>query len=311
MNEPLLVAGSCSKDEANPISAGSGGPPRAAARIADLIAAGPTRSLEFFPPRSDAGERELDATLRGLAGLEPSFASVTYGALGSTRSRTRELVVRMNGSRSFPTMPHLTCVGHTRGEIRALLDDYAARGVRNILALGGDPPSDGSDPGGAFRHAIDLVREIRRHPAGFCVGVAAHPEVHPRSPDRASDIRHLARKLELADFAITQFFFDVRLYLRLVEDLGALGCHRPVLPGVMPVTSLAGLTRMAAVNRTDIPADLLARLRSAADDAAVVDIGVDAATRLAADLLAAGAPGVHIYTLNRAAPARRVWEALG
>ncbi|MGD9696300.1 MAG: methylenetetrahydrofolate reductase [Thermoleophilia bacterium] len=284
---------------------------RRATRIADLIAAGPTRSLEFFPPKSDDGERLLEQTLRDLAGLEPSFASVTYGALGSTQSRTRELVVEMNGDRPFPTMAHLTCVGHGRAEIRALLDDYADRGVRNILALGGDPPADGSDPGGDFTYAIELVREIREHPADFCVGVAAHPEVHPRSPDRASDRRHLADKLALADFAITQFFFDVRHYLRLVEELADLGCDRPVLPGVMPVTSVAGVRRMAAMNGTEIPADIAARLDAAdGDTAAVVEVGVAVAAELAAELLAAGAPGVHIYTLNRAVPARRVWESL-
>jgi methylenetetrahydrofolate reductase (NADPH) len=279
--------------------------------IAAMLAAGPTRSLEFFPPRSDEAERRLRAALDDLSGLRPSFASVTYGALGSTRDRTRDLVVHMNEEQRFPTMPHLTCVGHTRADVDALLDEYASAGVRNVLALGGDPPADGSDPGGDFAHAIELVEIVRAHPAGFCVGVAAHPELHPRSPDRASDRRHLAAKLRLADFAITQFFFRVEDYERMLDELAALGCDRPVLPGVMPFVSAEGLRRMAAMNRTAIPAELGDRLDATAGDPAAVEaLGVEVAAGLGRDLLAAGAPGLHLYTLNRAAPVRRVWHAL-
>jgi methylenetetrahydrofolate reductase (NADPH) len=278
--------------------------------IADLIAAGPTRSLEFFPPRTPEAEAQFADAVERLAGLGPSFASVTYGALGSTRARTRDIVVRMNAERPFPTMAHLTCIGHTRGQIAALLDQYAAAGVRDILALGGDPPADGHDAGGEFTHAVELVELVRAHPAGFGVGVAAHPELHPRSPDRASDRRHLAHKLALADFAVTQFFFRTEDYERLRDELAALGCDRPVIPGVMPFVSAAGVRRMAAMNGTAIPAPLAARL-DAADEAEVVRLGVETATALCHDLLAAGAPGVHLYTLNRAEPVRRVWEALG
>jgi methylenetetrahydrofolate reductase (NADPH) len=279
--------------------------------IASLLRAGPTRSLEFFPPRTDDAERRFRTALEELSGLGPSFASVTYGALGSTQERTREIVVRMNEERGFPTMAHLTCVGHTRAEVKALLDEYAAAGVRNILALGGDPPADGSDPGGDFAYAIELVEVVRAHPAGFCVGVAAHPELHPRSPDRASDRRHLAAKLRLADFAITQFFFRVADYERLVDELAALGCDRPVLPGVMPFVSAEGLRRMAAMNRTTIPDDLAARLEAVEDDPGAVEaLGVDVAAGLCHDLVAAGAPGLHLYTLNRSSPVRRVWNRL-
>jgi methylenetetrahydrofolate reductase (NADPH) len=279
--------------------------------IAALLRAGPTRSLEFFPPRSDEAERRLRSAVADLSGLEPSFASVTYGALGSTRDRTRDLVVHMNEEQGFPTMPHLTCVGHTRADVVALLDQYAAAGVRNVLALGGDPPADGSDPGGEFAHAIELVELVRAHPAGFCVGVAAHPELHPRSPDRASDRRHLAAKLSLADFAITQFFFRVDDYLRMLDELEALGCDRPVVPGVMPFVSAEGLRRMAAVNRTTIPPAIGDRLDAVAGDPAAVEaLGVEVAAGLGRELLAAGAPGLHLYTLNRAAPVRRVWNAL-
>lgn len=279
--------------------------------ISDLLAAGRTRSLEFFPPRSDEAERQFHAALASLVDLGPSFASVTYGALGSTTDRTRELVVGMNAEHPFPTMAHLTCVGHTRAEIDSLLDEYARRGVRNILALGGDPPADGSPPGGEFTHAIELVEVVRAHPGGFCIGVAAHPELHPRSRDRAGDRRHLADKLRLADFAVTQFFFEVEHYRRLVQDLADLGVDRPVVAGVMPFISVPGLRRMAAMNRTDIPADLARRLDLVADDpAAVADLGVETATRLCAGLADAGAPGIHLYTLNRAESVRRMWDAI-
>jgi methylenetetrahydrofolate reductase (NADH) len=286
-------------------------PRTATAAIADLIAAGHTRSLEFFPPRDEAAERQFHAALADLVGLGPSFASVTYGALGSTRERTRDLVVGMNAEHPFPTMAHLTCVGHSHAEIAELLDVYAAAGVRNILALGGDPPADGSAPGGDFRHAIELVEMVREHPAGFCVGVAAHPEMHPRSGDRAGDRRHLAAKLSRAHFAITQFFFDAEHYRRLVQELADLGCDRPVLAGVMPFLSVPGLRRMAAMNRTEIPGDLQRRLDLVADDpAAVAELGVETASALASELAASGAPGIHLYTLNRSASVRRIWPTL-
>lgn len=279
--------------------------------IASLIAAGPTRSLEFFPPRTAEAQAQFEVALAELVTLRPSFASVTYGALGSTQSRTRDIVVRMNADHDFPTMAHLTCVGHTRDEIQGLLDEYGRTGVRNILALGGDPPADGSTPAGDFRYAIELVELVREHPAGFCVGVAAHPELHPRSADRASDRRNLARKLAIADFAITQFFFRADDYRRMVDELAALGSDRPVIPGVMPFVSVAGLRRMADMNGTAIPRDLAARLDRAGDDpAAVADLGVDVATDLCRALGEAGAPGLHLYTLNRSSSVRRIWQNL-
>jgi methylenetetrahydrofolate reductase (NADPH) len=278
--------------------------------IADLIAAGPTRSLEFFPPRTPEAEAQFTDAVERLAALGPSFASVTYGALGSTQARTRDIVVGMNADRPFPTMAHLTCIGHTRAQIAALLDQYAAAGVRDILALGGDAPAGGGHGGGDFTHAIELVELVRAHPGRFGVGVAAHPELHPRSPDRASDRRHLAAKLALADFAVTQFFFRVEDYLRLRDELAALGCHRPVVPGVMPFVSAVGLRRMADMNGTAIPPALAARLETA-DAAEVVRLGVETATALCHELTEAGVPGLHLYTLNRAEPVTRIWEQLG
>lgn len=279
-------------------------------RICDLLKTPPAWSIEFFPPRDDEARRQFSVAVSELAPMEPTFASVTYGALGSTKARTRDVVVQMNADYDFPTMAHLTCVGHTRAEIDALLDDYAQRGVLNILALGGDPPADGERAPGDFLHAAELVEVVRAHPAGFSIGVAAHPEVHPRSPDRTSDRRHLAEKLRRSDFAITQFFFDVDDYLRLVDELAALGCHRPVIPGVMPFVSAPGLYRMAQMNRTRVPAEIRRALDAAAGPEEVAAIGVDVATRLVQMLLEAGAPGIHLYTLNRAGSVRRIRENL-
>jgi methylenetetrahydrofolate reductase (NADPH) len=287
--------------------------PRHGDKIADLLAAGRTLSFEFFPPKSDEAQRQLEKTIHELAPLRPSFVSVTYGAGGSTRDRTRDIVVDVNRTQPFPAMAHLTCSGHTRPQITDLLDEYAAGGVHNILALAGDPPTDGSDPGGDFTYALELVDLVRRHPGDFSVGVAAHPELHPRSAgDRPADRRHLATKLAAADFGITQFFFVADDYLRMVDELDHLGCTTPVLPGIMPAVNVAGLVRMATMNGSVVPADLLARLEAVADDPdAVRDIGVEVATDLAARLLDAGAPGLHLYALNRSASVLRIVDALG
>jgi methylenetetrahydrofolate reductase (NADPH) len=281
-------------------------------RIADLLDAGPTLSFELFPPKTDEAERALEKCVAELAELRPSFVSVTYGALGSTRERTRDVVVRINREQAFPAMPHLTCVGHTRADIAELLDHYADNGVENILALGGDPPADGSPITGDYEHAIELVEQVRAHPGGFSVGVAAHPEVHPRSPDRATDRRYLAAKLEAADFAMTQFFFVVDDYLRLVDELAELGCDQPVLPGVMPVVSVKGVQRMAAMNGSVIPPALLERFLAVEDQPdEVAKIGIEVATELGAALLAEDAPGLHLYALNRSAAVRQIHANLG
>ena len=282
------------------------------ARIGDLLAAQPTLSFEFFPPKSDEAERALYKTVAELAELRPSFVSVTYGAGGSTRERTRDVVIQINREQSFPAMAHLTCVGHTKVQITALLDEYAAGGVENILALGGDPPPDGAELIGDFRYAADLVEFVRAHPAGFSIGVAAHPELHPRSPDRADDRRRLAEKLEMADFGVTQFFFELDPYLRMVDELAELGCDKPLLPGIMPVINVAGVQRMAAMNGTLIPEPLLERL-SAVEDLPdeVAKIGVEVATELGAALLGEDAPGLHIYAMNRSASPRAIHSNLG
>jgi len=274
-------------------------------RIVDLLADGPpTVSLEFSPPKDDDDEARLATVLDELAVVRPSFASVTYGALGSTRERTRDVVVRFNREHDFPTMAHLTCVGHSKSEIRDLLDHYADNGVENILALGGDPPADGSDPGGDFQHAIQLVEMVREHPANFSIGVAAHPEKHPRSASLDNDRRYVAEKLALADFAITQFFWSADPYVRLVDELADLGCEKPVIPGVMLFINIHSMRRMSEVNDTVIPDDLWDRcLAAEGDPKAVRILGTDVCEQICHELLAAGAPDLHLYTMNRSVAA--------
>ena len=275
------------------------------AKIGELLAAGPTLSFEFFPPPNDESLRNLERTLDALADLEPSFVSVTSGAGGSTRDRTRNLVVDINSNRLFPAMPHLTCVGHTRADVARLLDEYQSAGIENILALAGDPPADGSDPGGEFRFAIELVEFVREH-GDFSIGVSAFPEVHPSSSDRRADRRHLAEKLTLADFAITQFFFDAADYVRMRDELAELGEHTPVLPGVIPVLAPARVRRFCEMNGTRVPEAFFARLAALASDQARLDYAVQQAAGLCAELAELGAPGIHFYTLNRAEATVRI-----
>ena len=215
-------------------------------------------------------------------------------------------------SRRSRAWPISRASGTRRADIAGLLDEYAAAGVENILALGGDPPADGSDPGGEYQYALELVETVRAHPARFCIGVAAHPELHPRSVDRPSDRRRLAEKLEAADFGVTQFFFEADDYFRMIDELDSLGCRKPVLPGIMPVISVAGVQRMATMNGSLIPPPLLERLQAVEDDPdAVTAIGVESATDLCAQMMEAGAPGLHLYALNRPTSVRRIYDNLG
>jgi methylenetetrahydrofolate reductase (NADPH) len=280
-------------------------------RILDLLSAGRCFSFEFFPPKTEEAEAQLQQTLLELAPLRPSFVSITYGAGGTTRERTHDLVVGILQSTAMTPMAHLCCAGHLEGELRAILARYRDVGVENILALRGDPPAELNLPPGDLAHAIDLVA-LAREIGSFSIGVAAHPEGHPASPDRASDRRHLAAKLTAADFAVTQFFFRLEDYLRLVDDLAALGCDRPVVPGIMPVTNLSQVTRFAALSGAEFPADLAARLEAVAESPAEVRrIGVEVASELCRDLLKAGAPGLHFYTLNRSTATREIFANLG
>lgn len=275
-------------------------------RITELLDAGPTLSVEFFPPKTDEGVEKLSTIIDELEKLTGppgtaerlSFVSITYGAGGSTRDRTRDLVVRVNERRDFPAMPHLTCMGHTRGEVDDLLADYAANGVHNILALAGDPPADGSDPTGDFTYATELIEAVRA--AGdFSVGVAAHPEGHPRSPDRSHDRRYLAAKLRAADFGITQFFFDADDYFAMVEDLAHLGCDTPILPGVMPLLNPDAIRRFAGIAGATFPEALAVKVEAADTPEQRMAIAAGAAAELSAELLERGVPGLHLYCMNR------------
>lgn len=280
------------------------------AKISDLLAQGRTLSFEFFPPKTEQGIANLRAAVDELAVLKPDFISITYGAGGSTRDLTKDLVIGMNREHDFPVMAHLTCVGHTQDQVKELLDQYAESGVENILALGGDPPADGSDPGGDFSYAIELVELIRTHGYDFSVGVAAQPELHPRSTDRESDRRHLAEKLEAADFGITNFFFDPNDYLLLIEELADLGVDTPVLPGIMLFRDAGGLRRMSGINQSKIPEELDERLAACGDPETVVDVAVDCGGLLCERLLAADVPGLHLFVLNRSDAATRVCQQL-
>ena len=280
-------------------------------RISDLLREGRCFSFEFFPPKTEEAEAQLQRTLQELAPLRPSFVSITYGAGGTTRERTHDLVVDILRSTDMTPMAHLCCAGHVEGELRAILGRYRDEGVENILALRGDPPAELKLPPGDLFHAVDLV-QLARDIGPFSVGVAAHPEGHPASPDLVTDRRHLAAKLAVADFAITQFFFRPADYLRLVDDLQALGVDRPVLPGIMPVTNYSQVARFAALSGAEFPADLAARLEAVAENPADVRrIGVEVASQLCRDLLDAGAPGLHFYTLNRSPATREIFANLG
>jgi methylenetetrahydrofolate reductase (NADPH) len=280
-------------------------------KIADLLAGGPTYSFEFFPPKTDAEQATLTRTIRELEPLEPSFVSVTYRGGPSSRARTYDLVSGMRHATSLTPMAHLICVAHTRLELAEILVSFRKAGVENLMALGGDPPTDPTEGPGELRHACELV-ELAHAIGGFSIGVAAHPAGHPASSSRQSDRDYLAEKLRLADFAVTQFFFDADEYLGLVDDLSVRGVDKPVLPGIMPVTSLRSIPRMAEMGSA-LPPWMVERLEAASEDGgaeAVRREGVAVAIELCEKLLAAGVPGLHFYTLNRSSATREIYDAL-
>ena len=280
------------------------------AKIGDLLRADRTFSFEFFPPKTDDAQLTLGRTIAELEPLHPAFVSVTYGAGGSTRARTRDVVTWVRRETDITPMAHLTCQGHTRAEISEILQHYRDADVCNIMALGGDIPSDAAEVVPSdYTFASELVADVNEF-GYFSVGVAAHPEGHPRSPDRATDRRLLADKLRHADFAITQFFFETDHYVRLVDELSALGVDKPVLPGIMPVTNKGQILRMAEMSGTALPQWLLDRLATTDDAHEVRKIGVEVATELCQALLAAGAPGLHFYTLNRSTATREIYANL-
>ena len=276
----------------------------------------PTVSFEFFPPRDEAGEQVLWRAVRRVETVSPDFVSVTYGAGGGTQDRTVRATQRIARESSLSPVAHLTCVGRTTSQLRQVIGAYADSGVRSVLALRGDP-SDG--PGTAWRptpggldRALDLV-ELVAGLGSFAVGVAAFPDGHPESASGAHDARVLALKARAgARFAVTQFFFDPDAYVRMVDAVAAHGADLPILPGIMPVTNLRQVERFAELSGTPLPSALVARLHAVADDpAAVRAVGVEAATLLCEKLLAAGAPGLHFYTLNSSTATMEVCANLG
>jgi methylenetetrahydrofolate reductase (NADPH) len=274
--------------------------------IAELFARGrPLRSLEFFPPKDEPGVSALRGTAEALRRMGPDFVSVTYGAGGTTRDRTAQVSALLKGEFGFTVMPHLTCVGHTRGDLEALADQIHAQGFRNIMTLRGDPPKGAASfpvlPDG-FRHAAELVSLLKRRHPDFCLGVAGYPEKHPEAPSLEADLAHLKRKVDAgADFITTQLFFDNAVYYRFVERCRATGITVPIVPGIMPVLSLKQIQRFTQLCGSTLPAQLTARLEVAADNAEVVEmVGIDWALQQIRGLLANGAPGYHLYILNRA-----------
>lgn len=281
-------------------------------RIADLLARGTTYSFEFGPPRSAEAEVRFWRAVNRLTRLSPSFVSVTYGAAGSTREGTRKVVRRLKDGIGWTTMPHLSCIAHSRGDIVEIMEDYHALGFENLLALRGDPPRDQPDIElGDFGLAIEIV-ELAHELTDFSVGVAMHPEGHPHAASPADDREHQAAKLRVADFGITQAVFEAGHYAGLVEDMARLGVETPIIAGVLPVANLNQVRRMVELSGGAFPQSLATDLEAAGDDrAAARAVGVEFASRLAQDLIEAGAPGLHFYTLNMSQATREVFANLG
>ncbi|EAP98834.1 5,10-methylenetetrahydrofolate reductase [Janibacter sp. HTCC2649] len=275
----------------------------------------PSVSFEFFPPKDDASEAALWDAIRRLERVRPDFVSVTYGAGGSTQDRTVRVTERIARETTLTPLGHLTCVGASVEDIRRVIGQYAAAGVRNILALRGDPPGE---PGGEWvahpeglNHATDLVALIRTL-GDFTIGVAAFPDVHPASPNLDHDVEVMIKKADAgASFAVTQMVFDADSYLRLRDRVAE---HRdlPITPGLMPVTNLKQITRMTELMGTPLPAAVVDRLQAVSEDpAAVRSVGVEIATEIAQRMLAEGAPGLHFITMNRSTATLEVYENLG
>ena len=290
--------------------------------IQDIFRQHPTTiSFEFFPPKTDEASAELFKTIASMQALKPAFVSVTYGAGGSTRERTHDLVVRIIRETNLTAVSHLTSVCHSREELATILDRYAEAGVFNILALGGDPPKGlvGYErKNDAFQYASDLVTFIRSReklpgPSGFGIGVAGFPEGHPGTPNRLKEMEHLKRKVDAgADYICTQLFFDNRDFYDFRERSDLAGIKVPIVAGIMPIATRAGMVRMAELALgAKIPAGLLRAIGRCKDDDAVAKVGVHWATEQCRDLLHNNVRGIHFYTLNKSDATRRIYENLG
>ena len=274
--------------------------------IAELFAQRrPLRSLEFFPPKDDAGVEALRATATALKRMDPDFVSVTYGAGGSTRERTAQVSEILRTEFGFTVMPHLTCVGHSRLELSEVADRIYGGGFRNIMTLRGDPPKGESTftpYKDGLRYASDLVNLLKESHADLCLGVGGYPERHPEASSLDIDLTNLKRKVDAgADFITTQLFFDNSVYFRFVDRCRSAGIEIPIVPGIMPVLSLKQIQRFTTMCGASLPAKLITRLEAAAENSDVVEtLGIDWALTQIRELLAQGAPGYHLYILNRA-----------
>jgi len=269
-------------------------------------------SFEFFPPKTDEQRDQLDQAAVLLKAHAPEYVSVTFGAGGSTLSYTGETVHHLHTKHGLSVAPHLSCVGGTRAELAALLDDYRAAGYRRIVALRGDLPSGMASPGD-FRYASELVRFIREHSGDhFHIEVAAYPETHPQADDALADLRHFKAKVDAgANGAITQYFFNADAYFRFVDDVRRLGVNVPIVPGIMPIANFSQLKRFSDMCGAEIPRWIAKRMQAHGDDAASVrELGADVVAQLCRRLLDGGAPGLHFYTLNRARATRAILDRL-
>ncbi len=287
-------------------------------KICDLFGRGDRRlfSFEFFPPKTEAGQQALERTIRDLAELDPAYVSVTYGAGGSTRAKTLELVQWIEREARLTAMAHLTCVGATQAEIGEVVDRLVDGGIDNIMALRGDPPAGQErfeKTTGGFGYATDLVAFIRqRHGQALCLGGAGNPEGHLECRDLDQDVAHLKAKVDAGlDFVVTQLFFDNRIYFDFVARARAAGITIPIIPGLMPIRTVPGIERMTKLSGASIPPALHAELqRCREDEAAVAALGIAQTTAQAVELLQRGAPGIHFYTLNQSPATRIILTAL-